>query len=134
MVIQDLFLAGFIINEPKCSLDPALCLQKLGFNVDMGEGKFRVPIDRWEALQSKTDAILSAKGGRIQARKLSSLTNTLISMMLAWGLDPQLYTRHMYALIISVFFLNCWVAFTKETRGELLLWQQLPRIRFNPNI
>ncbi len=114
------FDAGFIINEPKCNLDPALCLRQLGFDVDMGEGKFRVPVDRWEALQSKTDAILSARGGRVRARKLSSLTDSVISMGLAWGLVTRLYARHMYALIHSVFFLNCWVTLTYEARGKLL--------------
>jgi len=58
-----LFDAGLIIHEPMCNLDPALCLRQLGFDVDMGDGEFRVPVDRWEALQSKTDAILAARGG-----------------------------------------------------------------------
>jgi hypothetical protein len=64
-VQKDFFDAGLIINESKCGLDPALCLRQLGFDVDMGEGEFRVPVGRWEALQSKTDAILTARGGRV---------------------------------------------------------------------
>ena len=72
--------------------------------MDLGEGKFRVPVDRWNSLQSKVDSILSAKAGRVQARKLSSLTGTVISMRLAWGPVTQLYTRCIYALINSVFF------------------------------
>ncbi len=123
-----------IINEPKCNLDPSLCLRQLSFDVDMGEGKFRVPVDRWEALQSKMDAILSARGGRVQAKNLSSLTGTVISMGQAWGQVTQLYTRHMYALINSVFFLDCWVTLTDETRGEQLFWQQMPRLRFDADI
>ncbi len=119
-VRKEFFDAGLIINEPKCNLVPDLCLRQLGFDVDMGEGKFRVPVDRWEALQSKTDAILAARGGRVQARKLSSLTGTAISMKLAWGPLTQLYTRHHYALVKSVFSLNCWVTLTEEARGELL--------------
>ncbi len=61
-VRKDFFDAGLIINEPKCDPDPALCLRQLGFDVDMGEGELRVSVDRWEALQSKTDAILSDRG------------------------------------------------------------------------
>jgi len=80
---RDFFDAGIIINESKCNLDPALCLRQMDFDVDMGEGKFRVPVDRWEALQSKIDAILSARGEKVQARKLSRLTGTVISMKLA---------------------------------------------------
>jgi hypothetical protein len=49
-VRKDFFSAGLIINVPKCCLTPALVLRQLGFDVDMGEGKFRVPVDRWEAL------------------------------------------------------------------------------------
>jgi hypothetical protein len=133
-VRQDFYDACLIINVPKCQLDPALCLRQLGFDVDMGKGKFRVPIDRWEALKPKTDAILSARGGRMQARKLSSLTGTIFSMKLAWGPITQLYTRHLYALINSVFFLNCWVTLSEEARGELLFWQQLPRLRFESDV
>ncbi len=117
---KDFFDAGLIKNVPKCTLDPALCLRQLGFDVDMGEGKFRVPVDRWEALQSKTDAILAARGGRVHAKKLSSLTGTVISMKLSWGPVTQLYTRHLYALINSVFFSNFWVTLAEEARGELL--------------
>jgi hypothetical protein len=40
----------------------------------------------------------------------------------------------MYALINSVFFLNWWGALTEEARGELLFWQQLPRIRFDADM
>jgi hypothetical protein len=81
----------------------------------MGKGEFRVLVDRWEALQSKTDAILSARGGRVHARKLSR--GTVISMKLASGPVTQLYTRYMYALINSVFFLNSRVTLSEEARG-----------------
>ena len=33
-----------------------------------------------------------------------------------------------------MFFLNCWVTLTEEARGELLFWQQLPRLRFDADI
>ena len=87
-------------------MEPSLCLRQLGFDVDMGEGKFRVPVDRWEALQAKADGIIAARVGKIQARKLSSFTGTVISMNLAWGPITQLYTMRLYALVKSVFFLN----------------------------
>ena len=60
-VRKDFFSAGLIINVPKICLAPALVLLHLGFDVGMAEGKFRVPVDRWEALQSLTDSILSAR-------------------------------------------------------------------------
>ena len=52
---KDFFDAELMISELKCNLDPALCLRQLDFDVDMGEGKFGVLVDRWEALQSKTN-------------------------------------------------------------------------------
>ena len=81
-------------------------LRQLGFDIDMAEGKFRVPVDRWEAFQSLIDSILSARGGRVQARKLASLAGTVISMRLDWGPLTQLYSRHIYALVYSVPYLN----------------------------
>ncbi len=54
---KDFFDAGLIINDPKCHMEPALCFCQLGFDVDMGEGKFRVPVDRWEALQAKAEEL-----------------------------------------------------------------------------
>ncbi len=91
-------------------------------------------MDRWEALQSKKDFILSAKGGKVQTRKLSSLTDIVISMKLAWGPVTQLYTRYLYALVNIVFFLNCWVVLTEEAWGEQRFGQQLSRLRFEAEI
>jgi len=39
-IMKEFFDAGFVINEPKCNMDPALCMRQLGFDVDMDEGKF----------------------------------------------------------------------------------------------
>jgi len=52
------------------------------------------------------------------------------------GMGPvtHLYSRHLYALLNSVFFLNCWVTLTEEARAELLFWQHLPRLRFDADI
>ena len=114
---KDFHDAGLIINVPKCQLDPALCPRQSGFDIDMGEGEFRVPSDRWEALQFATNALLATRGERVQARQLASLTVTVISMKLAWGPVTHLYSRHLYAFIISVLSLNCWVVLSEETRG-----------------
>ncbi len=55
-------------------------------------------------------------------------------MELTWGPVTRLYTRHLYALINSVLFLNRLVAFMDEVRGELLFWQQLPRHHIDSDI
>ncbi len=42
--------------------------RQLGFDVDIAEGKFQVPIDRWEALRDSVNALLNARKGRVHAR------------------------------------------------------------------
>ncbi len=130
----DCFKVGLQINFPENGLIPMLKRKHLGLEVDVGEGYFRVPTDRWEALQISTDALLMARGGRVLARKIASLVGTIISMRLAWGPVCQLYTRHLYALFNTVWSLICWVPLSEEVVNELLLWQQLPRLRFETKI
>ncbi len=123
-----------MINFEKRDPIPLLARKHLGFEVDLRAGYFRVPADRWEALQLSTDAILMAKSGRVLARKLASVVGTEISTRLAWGPVCQLYTRHLHALLSTVWSLNCWVSLSKEAVNELLFWQQLPRLRFEREI
>jgi hypothetical protein len=75
--------ARLIINDLKCIREPTQLLNQLGFDINYMAVLFQIPVDRWEGLQAKIEKSLSAKGGRIQARKLSSFTDTPISMKLA---------------------------------------------------
>ncbi len=75
--------AGLQINFPKSGLITMEERKHLGMDVDLGDGYFRVPTDRWEALQLPTDALLIARGRRVHARSLASLVGTVISMRLA---------------------------------------------------
>ena len=67
--------------------------------MDFTDGKFRVPVNRREALREAAEGLVVARHGRVQARRLVFLTGTVISMHLTWGPVTQLYTRHLYALI-----------------------------------
>jgi hypothetical protein len=129
-VEADFYKGGLIINVPKSQRVPTQRLRHLGFDVDLAEGLFRIPEDRWQQLLSTVNSILSARGGRVQARKLEVMVGQVISMRLAWGPVTQLYTRNLYALINSICSLNCWLTVSEEAVGELLFWQQLPRLRF----
>ena len=129
-VERDFVRAGLRINVPKCHTLPAQQRRQLGFDVDFAEGKFRVPVDRWEALREAVESLVGARHGRVQARRLASLTGTVLSMHLSWGPVTRLYTRHLYALINSVISLNCWVTLTEGAMNELLFWRGLPRDRF----
>ncbi len=130
----DCFKAGLQINFPKSGMIPMEERKHLGFDVDLGAGYFRVTTDRWEALHFSTDALLMARIRRVQARSLASLVGTVISMMLAWGPVCRLHTRHLYALLNTVWLLNSWVSLFEEAVNELLFWQQLPRRRFETEI
>ena len=98
--------------------------------MDFADGKFRVPVDRWEALREAAEGLVKARNGRVQARRLANLTRTVLSMHLSWGPATQLYTRHLYASIKSVRSLNCWVTLTEGAVSELLFWRGLPMVRF----
>jgi hypothetical protein len=130
----DFVRAGLKINVLKCHAIPTQQRRQLGFDVDFATGKFQVPSDRWEALKVFVDSILSARHGRVQARKLASVTGTVLSMHLSWGPMTLLYTKHLYALINSAVSLNCWVALTEEVVNEITFWQELLRLRFEGTI
>ena len=125
-VEKDFFLAGLKINVPKCHTIPARQRRQLGFDVHFAVGGFRVPEDRLEALMASVDRTISAHKGRVVARSLASITGTVLSMHLSWGPVTQLYTRHMYALISSVWTLKCWVVLKEGAINELLFWKGLP--------
>jgi hypothetical protein len=82
-VEADLVRDGLRINVPKCHTLPAQLRRQLGFDVDFADGKFRVPVDRWEALQASVGGLVYARHGRVQARDLASLTGTVLSMYLS---------------------------------------------------
>ncbi len=67
-VERDFVLAGLRINVPKCHTLPAQQRRQLGFDVDFAEGKFRVPVDRREALREAVESLVGARHGRVQAR------------------------------------------------------------------
>jgi hypothetical protein len=129
-VEADFVRAGLRINVPMCHTLPAQQRRQLGFDVDFADGKFRVPVDRWESLREAAKGLVGARHGRVQARRLASLTRTVLSMHLSWRTVTQLYIRHLYALINSARSLNCWVTLTEGAMSELLFWQGLPRVRF----
>ena len=81
----DFFKVDLQINFPKSGLIPKEERKHLGFDVDLVAGYFRLPTNRWEALELLTDALLMARGGQVQARTLASLVGTVISMRLTWG-------------------------------------------------
>ncbi len=123
---RDLFLAGLKINVPKCHSIPAQQRRQLGFDVDFAAVEFRVPENRWDALMASVGRALSAHKDRVIARSLASTKWTVSSMHLCWGPVTHLYTRHLYALINTMWTLNCWVVMTEGAINELLFGRGSP--------
>jgi hypothetical protein len=73
--------------------------------------------------------VLDGRRKRVLLRTLESITGTVLSMRLSWGLVTQLYTKHLYALINSYWSLNYWADLTEGAINELLFWQRLPRAK-----
>ena len=92
-VEADFYKAGLLVNFPKSGRVPAKVRRHLGFEVDLEAGVFRVPEDRWEALQSSADALLHARGRRVQARQIAKFTGTVISIHKV-GLGPGVSAVH----------------------------------------
>ncbi len=88
--------------------------------MDFVVGEFGVLEDRWDVLMASVGRALSAHKGRVVARSLASITGPVLPMHLSWGPVTQLYTRHLYALINTVWTLNCWVVLTEGAINEVL--------------
>ncbi len=74
---------------------PDAAAETVGFDVDFADGKFRVPVDRWEALRKPAEGLVGARHGRVQARRLACLTGTVISMHMSWCIEIML-RRELY--------------------------------------
>jgi hypothetical protein len=81
-VERDFIRAGLEINVPKRHTIPAQHHRQLGFDVDFADSKFRVPVDRCDALKIAVAVILSARHGKAQARRLASVTGMMLSKQL----------------------------------------------------
>jgi hypothetical protein len=87
---EDMSLVDLTHSWDKSNNEPLHERLHLGFVVDIVEELFKIPTTRWEALRVVADDILSSKGVRVQARKLTRLVGTAISMRLALGPITQL--------------------------------------------
>jgi len=82
-VEADFIRPGLRINVSKCHTLPVWRRRQLGFDVGIADGEFRVPVNRWEALHESVEGLVGAPHGRIQARRLASLTGTVLLMHLS---------------------------------------------------
>jgi hypothetical protein len=79
--------SGLTINWDKSDDMPKHERWHMGFDVDLANGLFKMPVARWESLREDAAAMLNSKGSRVEANKLACLVATVISMKLAWSLS-----------------------------------------------
>jgi hypothetical protein len=65
IVKEDMRRAGLAINWDKSDDISKHERRHLGFDVDLVNGLFKIPIARWETLREDALAILSSKGNRV---------------------------------------------------------------------
>ena len=92
----------------------------LGFFIDLETGTFSVPVRHTLRLQEMLDIALNSK--YTTARKLASISGTLISMGLASGPVTRLWTRSIYHQINSRQSWDREMILTSESWHELDFW------------
>ena len=97
LVVDDLALAGFILNVQKSKLTPQQTGPWLGFLLDLCDGKYFVPKEKISKLIHSIDLLLASR--LVPARLIASVTGQIISMSLALGPVAHLRTRALYDVI-----------------------------------
>ena len=100
IIVNDLNLAGFILNRSKSKLDAQQIGHWLGFQLDLGKGMFLVPDEKISNLRLSIEAVLPCF--RVCVRKLASIIGQIISMGLAIGPVARLHTRACTRSLIDV--------------------------------
>jgi hypothetical protein len=62
------------------------------------------------------------------------MVGAVISMKLARGPITQLFTRHIYHILINIPSLNCLVTVEDEAYNKLVFWKDLSRLTFESDI
>ena len=120
VVKRDLENAGFVINIVKSQWDPSHSMEWLGFIIDLSKGEFSVPDEKISRLKSKLLEIKSTESAG--ARKIASITGSIISMSLALGSVSRLMTRSLYAVLSNR---NSWwqeLPLTTQAQVEVCFW------------
>ena len=97
VTVDDLALAGFVLNVPKSKLTPQQNGQWLGFLLDLLNGRYFVLKGKISKLMHSIDSVLASR--LVPVRLLASVTGQIISMSLAIGPVARLRTRSLYDII-----------------------------------
>ena len=94
---NDLFDAGFLVNQEKSQWGPTQILDWLGFTWNLRDGIIDIPKHKLENLREK---VLNIRSKRVVTiRRLASVVGSIISLRFAYGPVCQFFTRQMSMLI-----------------------------------
>ena len=97
-VREDLRKAGFVAHVEKSQWEPTRKLIWLGFELDLEEGKIKVPRDKLTRIQG---ILQSTTGNKISARALASLIGKIVALYIVIGPVVRLMTRSLYTVLNS---------------------------------
>ena len=132
-IVDDLALAGFVLNRKKSCLEPQLEGVWLGFLLDLLKGMFCVPQEKVLKLNSSEsiDGVLQSKF--VCAHTLASITGQIISMGLAVGPVSWLCMRALYCVLNKWQFWSNKLPLDGAALDELAFWKSsLPSFNGQP--
>ena len=126
-VKEDLRKAGFVAHAEKSQWEPTRKLIWLGFELDLEEGKIKVPRDKLTRIQG---ILQSTTGNKISARALASLIGKIVALYIAVGPVVRLMTRSLYTVLNSKTSWFQELTISQGAREELSFWEIcLPKLQ-----
>ena len=96
-VKEDLSKAGFVTHIRKSHWDPTRSIMWLGFELDIGEGKIKVPTAKLVGLQEILGNIMVEE--KVSAKYLASLIGKIMALSIAVSPVTRFMTRSLYAVL-----------------------------------
>ena len=121
-VQEDLGNEGFVKNKVKCSWTPSQQSTWLGFELDLQQGRIKVPKTKIDAPQSLLKDALSKCC--LPAKTISSITGKIIAMSPGLGPVTRLMTRSFYALLSTSMSWLQILPLSEQAIGDLCFWYQ----------
>ena len=127
-VKEDLSKAGFVTHIGKSHWDPTRSIIWLGFELDLGEKKIKVPKAKLVGLQEILGNIKVEE--KVSAKYLATLISKIMALSIAVGPVARLMTRSLYAVLNSRTSWFQKLDILPEAKDELMFWQEsLPRLQ-----
>ena len=127
-VREDLSKAGFVAHAEKSHWEPTRNIVWLGFELDLEEGKVKVPKEKLMCLQEMMEGVKVEE--KIPAKTLASLIGKIMALSIAVGPVARLMTRSLYTVLNSRTSWFQKLNVSQEAREEIAFWKEgLPRLQ-----